>query len=107
MAMRVPCTILRSFPFSVDGFTSEHAEAGSVVSIPSDLIEGLARAGYLRRADEAKAMGHAAENKMIETAPENKDDLSSLRAAYQSKFGKRPFMGWDADELTKRMNGDG
>lgn len=105
--MRVACTILRSFPFSADGFTPEHAEAGSVVGIPGGLVDGLARAGYLRRADEAKAMGLAVENKMIEAAPENKDDLSNLRAAYQAKFGKRPFMGWDRNELAKRMNGDG
>lgn len=127
MAMRVPCTILRGFPFSADGFTPEHAEAGSIVGIPGGLVDGLARAGYLRRADEVKAMGQAVENKMIEAAPENKhpldhdgdgrpggslkpeqtDDLPAIRAAYQAKFGKRPFMGWDRDELTKRMNGDG
>lgn len=125
--MRVPCTILRSFPFSADGFTPEHAEAGSVVGIPAVLVPGLAHAGYLRSADEAKAMGQAVENKMIAATPENKhpldhdgdgrmggsikpehtDDLPALRAAYQAKFGKRPFMGWDAADLAKRVNGDG
>lgn len=125
--MAVMCKILRSFPYSHDGFTPEFAEAGSVVGVPADLVEGLARAGYLRRAGEAKTMGRAVENKMIPAMPENKhpldhdgdgrpggslkpgqtDDLPALRAAYQAKFGKRPFMGWDADELTKRMSGDG
>lgn len=31
------------------------------------------------------------------------DDLGALRAAYEAKVGKRPFMGWDAEELKRRM----
>lgn len=31
------------------------------------------------------------------------DELPALRALYQDKLGKRPFMGWDADELRKRL----
>lgn len=31
------------------------------------------------------------------------DDLASLRAEYEAKFGKRPFMGWDAKELHNRI----
>lgn len=34
------------------------------------------------------------------------DDLPTLRAAYKEKFGKRPFPGWDAAEITKRMEAD-
>lgn len=33
-------------------------------------------------------------------------DLPALRAAYKKKYGKRPFGGWDADELTKRIEAD-
>jgi hypothetical protein len=31
------------------------------------------------------------------------DDVAALRAEYEAKLGKKPFMGWDADELRKRM----
>lgn len=30
-------------------------------------------------------------------------DLAELRVAYQAKVGKKPFAGWDADELRRRM----
>lgn len=29
--------------------------------------------------------------------------LKALRAEYEAKFGKRPFMGWDAEALTKKL----
>lgn len=32
-----------------------------------------------------------------------KGELSELRAAYAEKMGKKPYHGWDADELVKRM----
>ena len=31
------------------------------------------------------------------------DDLASLRAEYQVKVGKKPFMGWDADTLRAKI----
>lgn len=31
------------------------------------------------------------------------DDLPGLRAQYQTKFGKRPFMGWSADQLREKL----
>lgn len=36
-------------------------------------------------------------------APEKTDDLAALRAEYTEKMGKKPFPGWDADEIRKRM----
>ena len=106
MAMRVPCTILRGFPFSADGFTPEHAEAGNVVGIPSGLIDGLARAGYLRRTEGAKAMGQAVENKMIAATPENKDDeeVDLLRGEYAEITGKKPHHLWRAPRLREEIN---
>lgn len=125
--MMIPCTILKSFPYSLDGFTPSHAEAGSVADIPAGLIEGLASEGYLRAATaveiETRSVAIAPENKAIRSAPENKhalvhdgngrpggapkpersDDLASLRAEYQTRFGKRPFMGWNAAELRERL----
>ncbi|MDV7392133.1 hypothetical protein RZS08_12290 [Arthrospira platensis SPKY1] len=36
-------------------------------------------------------------------APELTDELAALRAEYRSVVGKRPFPGWDADEIKRRM----
>lgn len=35
---------------------------------------------------------------------DRQDDLSRLRADYQEIVGKRPFHGWDATELQKRID---
>ncbi|HWK65393.1 MAG TPA: hypothetical protein VNS34_10655 [Rhizobiaceae bacterium] len=32
------------------------------------------------------------------------DDLARLRADYTEVTGKKPFMGWDAEELQKRID---
>jgi hypothetical protein len=31
------------------------------------------------------------------------DEVKALRAEYQAKMGKKPFPGWDAAELKRRM----
>lgn len=31
------------------------------------------------------------------------DELAELRAEYQEKVGKRPYHGWDADELRAKI----
>lgn len=34
------------------------------------------------------------------------DDLTELREMYRAKFGKRPFMGWDADTLRQKFEAE-
>lgn len=72
--MLIPCKILRSFPYTRDGYTQSQAVVDSVEDIPAVLVEGLEKEGYLTRmpAVEAKAVLDAPENKEIRTAPENK-----------------------------------
>lgn len=36
-------------------------------------------------------------------APEQTEDLPSLRAEYQRVIGKRPFAGWDAETLKQKI----
>lgn len=36
-------------------------------------------------------------------APDNEDPRKALRAEYEQKLGKKPFSGWDADELKRRI----
>lgn len=35
--------------------------------------------------------------------PAPADDLAALRDQYQTVVGKKPYHGWDADELRKRI----
>lgn len=35
--------------------------------------------------------------------PAPSDDLSALRDQYQAVVGKKPYHGWDADEMRKRI----
>jgi hypothetical protein len=37
-------------------------------------------------------------------AEDAKDAVKALRVAYQEKFGKKPFSGWGAEELQRRMD---
>lgn len=45
-----------------------------------------------------KAIRKAADH--VEPEP---SDVASLRAQYEQMFGKRPFMGWDADALREKI----
>lgn len=40
---------------------------------------------------------------IIPVIEENLEDIADLRVAYQERFGKRPFMGWDADALRAKI----
>lgn len=31
------------------------------------------------------------------------DDIGALRSEYETKIGRKPYMGWKADELRKRI----
>ena len=35
--------------------------------------------------------------------PVKAEDLTALRAEYEAKVGKRPFMGWDAAKLREKI----
>lgn len=43
----------------------------------------------------------SADQQAVPPAPA--DDLSALRDQYQAVVGKKPYHGWDADELRKRI----
>lgn len=36
-------------------------------------------------------------------APSLEDEMRALREEYEAVMGKRPYWGWDADELRERM----
>lgn len=51
------------------------------------------------------ALGRArpAEGHVVEPV----DERAALREAYKTKFGKRAFMGWDADTLREKIAASG
>lgn len=49
-------------------------------------------------------LGHVARSDMTAAKSDAEDeDLKSLRAEYQDKFGKKAFHGWDADALREKI----
>lgn len=55
----------------------------------------LSKLGYTTRHMEAAP---------VDVAQEEPDDLADLRAQYQEIIGKRPYHGWDAEELQRRID---
>ncbi|RHZ96470.1 hypothetical protein D1114_07095 [Cereibacter sphaeroides] len=76
----------------------------------STYMDRAMRARDPRYARILERLGYARRD-MVPAAPadpvtqEAGDDISALRAAYQEKFGKRPFMGWDAETLRDKLSG--
>lgn len=61
----------------------------------------LSRLGYATRHMRADVAAPASES-----APKAEvgEDLADLRAQYQEIVGKKPYHGWGADELRKRID---
>lgn len=59
----------------------------------------LERLGYERRDMVPTAAAS------VEPVAQDAGDIAALRAAYREKFGKRPFMGWDAGTLRDKLSG--
>lgn len=66
----------------------------------------LSRLGYATRHMQADIAAPIVAVPASEPAPKAEvgEDLADLRAKYQEIFGKRPYHGWGADELRKRIN---
>lgn len=61
--------------------------------------------GYFEIVEVVDPLDHDGDGKKGgSTAHEPSDDLTKLRQEYQEAVGKRPFMGWDAAELQKRID---
>lgn len=66
----------------------------------------LSRLGYATRHMQADVAAPvvAAPASEPDSKAEVSEDLTDLRAQYQEIFGKKPYHGWDADELRKRID---
>ncbi len=75
-----------------DGFTASSRDAR--------VLHAIGKARYATRdmvaVDERPARAPA-------PSPAGVDVRPSLRAEYEAKFGKKPFMGWDAAALREKL----
>ena len=64
----------------------------------------LGRLGY-ERSDlvAADPIDHDEDGRKGGSKKQTGDDISALRGEYETKVGKRPFMGWDADTLRAKI----
>lgn len=71
----------------------------------ADVLQKLGRGTYMTRDMQAHPViqpdASAAVPSVTEEAP---DELAALRAEYQEAVGKRPFHGWDADQLREKIS---
>lgn len=87
------------------GDPNSHLEEGRNPLIPASVLEELADRGCVIASDDGLPQldhdgdGHAGGSK----SPEGEVDLTELRKQYEKVVGKRPFPGWGADELNRRM----
>lgn len=54
-------------------------------------------------APAADPLDHDGDGKPGGSTKQTGNDVAELRKAYQAAFGKRPFNGWDAEELRRRI----
>ncbi|MFH5773584.1 hypothetical protein ACHFJ0_04980 [Paracoccus sp. NGMCC 1.201697] len=66
--------------------------------------------GYMTRAMKSKDPRYARilsklgyDRRDVVAEEPRPDDLAALREEYQTKIGKRPFNGWGADTLRKKI----
>lgn len=85
------CKILKDFPFSRDGFTTEKAVKGKDVDIPVNLVRGLEEDGFLSF-DER-------EMKVIDGTPEEKESSS---VGIPEGWRDLPWIQNQAGDLTLR-----
>jgi len=66
----------------------------------------LSLLGYATRHMQADISAPAVTAPASEPTPEVEvgEDLADLRAQYQEVVGRKPYHGWGADELRKRIN---
>lgn len=57
-----------------------------------------------RRAESAPAIQETVQVATPVATEEPSDEIKQLRADYQGLLGKRPYHGWDADELRARID---
>lgn len=64
--------------------------------------------GFEASRSDARVLSALGRARLVEEpTPEPVDERVALRAAYEDKFGKRPYMGWDAETLREKVSANG
>ena len=99
-------TNLTNSPFDLEGGIRLPAMGKLTHEFSDGYAEALRSAAGVEVRD-ADPLNHDGDGKKGGSPkPPEADDLSALRAEYQDKFGKRPFMGWDAVTLREKLAAD-
>lgn len=86
--------------------TSSHYWERALKSRDPRYARILSRLGYATRhmqADPAEVVV-SEQAQPSDPAAEVVDEMADLRTRYQEIFGKKPYHGWGADELRKRID---
>lgn len=72
----------------------------------ADVLQKLGRGTYMTRDMRAHPVIQPdASDAVPNVTEEAPDDLTALRAEYQEIVGRRPYHGWDADQLREKIAG--
>lgn len=76
---------------------------GRIDPPPADLlaqVEGQART----QGEHKDALDHDGDGRKGGSVKQpDSEEISALRAAYQQRFGKKPFAGWDVESLKEKL----
>lgn len=76
---------------------------GDVGELPDDYAASYIESGYAVPAD-ADPLDHDGDGEKGGSIAQTGEDIPALRARYKEVLGKAPFNGWDAAELTRRID---
>lgn len=71
--------------------------------IPADFPKPMEERGPVARLDPLDHDGDGEKGGSTSGAEDAKSEVRALREEYRKKMGKRPFSGWGAAELRRRM----
>jgi hypothetical protein len=77
--------------------------AGDTGDLPDAVASQFIDAGRAVAVD-ADPLDHDGDGESGGSVSATGPDISGLRAIYQEVLGKKPFPGWDADELQRRID---
>lgn len=77
--------------------------AGDGLSVNGPMARVLEALGKARSGRPLPQLDHDRDGFAGGSVTAGGEDIAALRAAYQAKFGKRPFNGWHADTLREKI----
>lgn len=76
---------------------------GEKVKVPVHLIADFEDRGLIKKKGAKDALDHDDDGKAGGSKAQTGDEIAALRAEYEAKVGKKPFNGWNADQLREKI----